>query len=601
MRRTWTTGLTALFALALGSQAAYGQIPLNDITWVANPATPADWNVDNNWDPAFVPSLPLGGDRAIIGNGGTAFINSNMLDPVGALRIDNGGLEIRSGGMLDVLTDNSLDDPEEGIAFIGGSGRGQLDVLSGGAFNPDSLIARGAADSTFTMRGTATMEVTNDARLERITRIIGPGVSAEVGGDLRLGGTFIPEITGAAHSTIQVPLGNATLGGTLRPEFSGGFSPMLGDSWTLITADTVSGSFASIDTSQVPALPRGVFFGVELNPGASTNVDLVVTNRLVLTVNRVSGAVAMENVVGDPIDIDGYSIGSAAGNLDPAGWTSLEGAGTPDWREIGSPSASLLAELNPTGSSTLNVGNQFSMGSAFQATSFGQPEDIAFEYTSPGSGEIITGVVEYIGPHNNLVLTVDPTSGEAVLQNPSSFSADIDGYIISSPSGSLLPADGQWNSFQDQGEGAWEEASPTTFNLSELNPTGATTFGSGSLFNLGTLFDTGGSQDLGLEFHLAGGGILNGVVEFGDLPMMGVLGDTDGDGDVDIDDLNNVRNQFGGMGLGDTDGDNDVDIDDLNNVRNNFGAMSPAPVPEPAAFLLLVLGWALVAAVKPRR
>lgn len=48
-------------------------------------------------------------------------------------------------------------------------------------------------------------------------------------------------------------------------------------------------------------------------------------------------------------------------------------------------------------------------------------------------------------------------------------------------------------------------------------------------------------------------------------------GDTDGDLDIDITDLNNVQNNFGGTGLGDTDGDNDVDISDLNNVRNNFG------------------------------
>jgi len=56
----------------------------------------------------------------------------------------------------------------------------------------------------------------------------------------------------------------------------------------------------------------------------------------------------------------------------------------------------------------------------------------------------------------------------------------------------------------------------------------------------------------------------------------GPLGDTDGDNDVDLDDLNNVRNNFGANGIGDTDGDNDVDLDDLNNVRNNFGAVGSA-------------------------
>jgi len=54
-------------------------------------------------------------------------------------------------------------------------------------------------------------------------------------------------------------------------------------------------------------------------------------------------------------------------------------------------------------------------------------------------------------------------------------------------------------------------------------------------------------------------------------------GDSNGDQQVDINDLNNVRNHFGAVGpspLGDTDGDGDVDLDDLNAVRNNFGAVS---------------------------
>lgn len=57
----------------------------------------------------------------------------------------------------------------------------------------------------------------------------------------------------------------------------------------------------------------------------------------------------------------------------------------------------------------------------------------------------------------------------------------------------------------------------------------------------------------------------------------GLAGDTDADGDVDLEDLNNVRNQFGGLGLGDSDGDRDVDLEDLNAVRNQFGASAPAP------------------------
>lgn len=54
-------------------------------------------------------------------------------------------------------------------------------------------------------------------------------------------------------------------------------------------------------------------------------------------------------------------------------------------------------------------------------------------------------------------------------------------------------------------------------------------------------------------------------------------GDTNQDGLVDVVDLNNVRNNFGGTGLGDANGDGLVDVHDLNAVRNNFGARFPAP------------------------
>jgi hypothetical protein len=83
-----------------------------------------------------------------------------------------------------------------------------------------------------------------------------------------------------------------------------------------------------------------------------------------------------------------------------------------------------------------------------------------------------------------------------------------------------------------------------------------------------------------------------------------VPGDTNGDGNVDLDDLNNVRNNFGGSGdpiLGDTDGDNDVDLDDLNAVRNNFGATSGGSVPEPGTLAIATLGIAAMLGLFGRR
>jgi hypothetical protein len=73
---------------------------------------------------------------------------------------------------------------------------------------------------------------------------------------------------------------------------------------------------------------------------------------------------------------------------------------------------------------------------------------------------------------------------------------------------------------------------------------------------------------------------LRPIVGGGIFDIQAVLhGDTNFDAQVDITDLNNVRNNFGGYGLGDANGDHYVGIDDLNAVRNNFGATIAAPSP----------------------
>jgi hypothetical protein len=89
-----------------------------------------------------------------------------------------------------------------------------------------------------------------------------------------------------------------------------------------------------------------------------------------------------------------------------------------------------------------------------------------------------------------------------------------------------------------------------------------------------------------------------------DVVTGGIAGDTDGDDDVDLNDLNNVRNNFGAAGAG-VAGDaypfnGIVDLEDLNAVRNNFGAGSSSSVPEPATWAL-GLASVVVAALALRR
>jgi hypothetical protein len=90
-----------------------------------------------------------------------------------------------------------------------------------------------------------------------------------------------------------------------------------------------------------------------------------------------------------------------------------------------------------------------------------------------------------------------------------------------------------------------------------------------------------------------------GIEVAGDLRLLvspGLTGDTDKDGDVDLDDLNNVRNHFDETGEnipGDTvPYDGVVDLIDLNRVYDNYGASIEFPgnltsVPEPSTLGLI--------------
>jgi hypothetical protein len=90
-------------------------------------------------------------------------------------------------------------------------------------------------------------------------------------------------------------------------------------------------------------------------------------------------------------------------------------------------------------------------------------------------------------------------------------------------------------------------------------------------------FDTTPADGVGMLFS------------FSAVALPGVIGDTNADGAVDMDDLNNVRNHFGGADLGDAfPFDGEVDLQDLNAVRNHFG--EAAAVPEPSAGYLGLLG-----------
>jgi hypothetical protein len=125
-------------------------------------------------------------------------------------------------------------------------------------------------------------------------------------------------------------------------------------------------------------------------------------------------------------------------------------------------------------------------------------------------------------------------------------------------------------------------------------------------WRIGTRFAGNGHTEVGPDWV----GDLNGARQDEGTVWISVArpGDTDGDGDIDLNDLNRFSDGWYGnlppsWATGDFDGDNDVDLQDLNLFSDGwYGPAGPGgegAVPEPGALCLLVLG-VLTLAVRGR-
>jgi hypothetical protein len=235
-------------------------------------------------------------------------------------------------------------------------------------------------------------------------------------------------------------------------------------------------------------------------------------------------------------------------------------------------------------------------------TSFGaQPTsgDLTFQYSVPGVGTR-NGAVEYTGPQNNLVLTIDPSTGQAAIQNESPFfDVSIDAYTITSKTGRLLTANGTWSSLDDQNLSNWDQAdNSNSTRLSEFDPQGSTFLpGGGTILNLGSPDSLASGvlsvDDFTFQFALASGPVMFGAVRFGALPTAALAGDYDHSGVVNSSDYEVWRATFGqavaaGSGA-DGNGNGTVDSADYVIWRRYLGggsATNAAIVPEPQAILL---------------
>lgn len=605
-----------------------------DVYWIGGSSS---WNTPGNWELEgggnFVPDgdSPFN-DSAFIGNSGTALLSAPAANPVGALSLGSltlpagsdygdGALTISTGGSL-IVQNNGTTSGNLNIGRVPSFGaplgttaadaqNGTLTITGTGSLTVDNrlfLERRNNANPTLTLSGSGSVTVGGDADLRGTTRITGSSVNFATN-TLQFGGRllYIPEITqvgGAANfSTISVT-GAATLnvGATIRPEFT--FTPVGGEVYTLVEAATLANNGLILDDSGV-TLGMGQTLNLAVDrSGLTEKLNLSVDNVLTLTANRRTGAVSIGNVHNAGISIKGYSLRSPSGSLNFADgvWTSFDDqnfdGGT--WSEA-NPTAMALNELNLTSSHTFSSGSNTSLGGVYDAnvSQFGvlSADDLTFTYQT-ASGETKSGLVQFTGAYNSLVMRVDPASGDATIVNESPVAAQINSYSVTSGdgsdgSGSLLTT---WDSLDKQNVGDWMEANPDSEALNELNLTGGLALAPGQSFTLAGLWDTSGAQDLAFRFGLVdGAGAIDGVVLY-EAPLAGLPGDYNADGQVDAIDYAIWRDNLGGDASvlsGNGTGAATVVLADFDLWRNNYGAVA-APsagavtTPEPVAALLIL-------------
>jgi hypothetical protein len=565
-----------------------------DVVWTGN-AGDNNWNTGNNWTGNLVPEAQFE-EVGAINNGNTAFIAAVVPNAAGLVlgqgASDTGGLEIRSGGSIGFVDSTGAPD---GSIIVGQGGQGTLVVKPGGTATGTSLTVNGQSSLTIgsTAAGVASLSVSGPVTLDGATRVVGAGQTFS-GTSVALGGTgtLISQITSANHSPIRSTAG-ATVSGGFKLEFGNGYNPIVGDKWNIIDASTISGAFANVDLSAVAAPPSGTTYQfATINGGTNGRLlQLQLNARIQLTVNTDTGAVSMSSPSGVSFSINGYTIKSS-GLFNTAQWNSLQDQSVAGWQEA-SPTSSNLSELNANIGGSLTIGTSpVNLGTPYTTpAAFGTAPNVQFKYSSITDNDLVVGLVKYTGGanYNNLLLTIDPATGNAQLNNNSKTSIPLVGYSILSASGSLLPGNGDWLSLDDQNIGSWLEANPTSTALNEVFAgAGATTLTPGQTINLGGLFnEVSGSRDLVLQFGLNGELTPRyGVVQYA--TIAGLSGDYNNNNKADAPDYVMWRKNPAGFG-GDPAG--------YNTWRSNFGqtagsgsALSSASVPEPAAWLILLIG-----------
>jgi hypothetical protein len=149
--------------------------------------------------------------------------------------------------------------------------------------------------------------------------------------------------------------------------------------------------------------------------------------------------------------------------------------------------------------------------------------------------------------------------------------------------------------------GDYSDASPSyTVFLSAANSLDLTLSGEASNFNSGAPAMDSGLRNLHFSAQSSAGSFLVDQVVLKNMEDV-IPGDVNGDGYVDIFDVNLVSAHWGESGpTADANGDGIVDIFDVNLISANWSPAGGAAVAEPGSGLLLCLGLLALGAIRAR-
>ena len=297
------------------SLAVTGGFTLNDTTTLINDAgglitlTAANSNFTNSG----LSTIRNNGTIDIANDGDIT--NNGPLSQFSFTSIENNGSILKTGGTGDSFltfgdySGDGLLRVETGTIRLSGiSGRntltGEVEILSGANL-------RGASTLNFAPGSTVSGEGSIRSTFVNFSGTTAPGMSI---GTLAVTGNAVLEATatletelGQAGASDKLAVsGNATAGGNLVITLDG-VQPADGDSWTILEAATVSGTFDSVST---PAAPENFGYYIDYDPqGISVHYEFINFRRAVelATGNPIPSTADLADLVDADSDGDGLS------------------------------------------------------------------------------------------------------------------------------------------------------------------------------------------------------------------------------------------------------------------------------------------------------